>query len=249
MSYRLDVAAIERLRNERGLTRKELAAALALSPTSIRSLEDGTNHDRLKLQLLGRLADTLGHDLRALLIPAGDEAGATYETSDVPDDVKLEAVLASADRGLKRSELCKALNMDLRRVDRTLKTLRARLKGTGQRLHRLGDRSYRLRPYEEALSSTELDAMVRTTARRDGLRRDEAELLHRILHRQLPAHWDRHVNADKRMRMGALLKQGLVRRAGDRYELTDHAREVLLLDQPRRRTNRPRRKTSVKARR
>jgi hypothetical protein len=89
--------------------------------------------------------------------------------------------------------------------------------------------------------------MVRTTARREGLRRDEAKLLHHILYRQLPPNWNQNLNADRRMRMGALLKHGLVRRADNGYELTDHAREVLLLDPPLR-TSRGRRKTKGKPR-
>jgi transcriptional regulator with XRE-family HTH domain len=51
------------------LTRSDVARALGVSITSIRSLERGVNHDRLKLQLLGRPADALGYDLRALVKP------------------------------------------------------------------------------------------------------------------------------------------------------------------------------------
>ena len=56
----LDTATLRRLRLQAGYSTRRFARALGVSASTVRSLEEGSNHDQLPLTLLACLAELLG---------------------------------------------------------------------------------------------------------------------------------------------------------------------------------------------
>jgi transcriptional regulator with XRE-family HTH domain len=66
----IDPVALRRLRHDRGLSQRRLAAAIGVDPLTVKRLEDGADPGDLPLRILQRIADTLGAT-PALLLSGG----------------------------------------------------------------------------------------------------------------------------------------------------------------------------------
>ena len=69
----LDAAAIRRLRLQAGYSTRRFARALGVSASTVRGLEDGSNHQQLPLTLIAQLAELVGVATRELFARATDE--------------------------------------------------------------------------------------------------------------------------------------------------------------------------------
>lgn len=229
MEFELDAAAIQRLMYKRNLSRLDVARALGITPAAVRSLEIGRNSTRLTLPIISKLARVLGVDARVLIVPRVEPAGATAPLAQADDHIKLEAALAIVRRGTTRAQLCEMLGWKLKRLNAAIPALDSALEGRGQRLHRLSASRLALRPAEETLTHAEQDGVRRSLTPREGLRLDEAELLNAVMHGQVTTRSGQLMKNNMLNMLGGLINRGLVQQKGGRYELTDDAREALLV--------------------
>lgn len=254
MEFELDTTAILRLMAERNLSRLDVARALGITAAAVRSLESGRNYSRLTLPIISKLAQVLGTDARALILPRIEPGCSAEMLSEVEDHVKLEAVLSIVRRGITRAELCRMLGWTLRRLQAAIGALDAALLQRGQRLHRLSGSRLALRPADEVLTRDEQERVRNAMMPREGLRLREAELLAAVMHGQVTTRSGQLSGTNMRAMLASLLNRGLVRLDGSRYELTSDACEALLLDEfaavkPRRRGRSPRRGGAAQRRR
>jgi transcriptional regulator with XRE-family HTH domain len=69
----IDPVAMRQLRNDRGLSHRQLAAVIGVDPLSVKRIEDGANPGDWPLRILGRLAATLGVPAGHLLLQAASD--------------------------------------------------------------------------------------------------------------------------------------------------------------------------------
>ncbi len=201
----LDTAAVHRLRVQAGYSVRRLARALGTSATTIRGIEDGSNHHQLPLSLIDRLANALGTTTpelfpRPTAVPAlpGD------------DDRTIETALHSLDGIVAISDLARALGWSLDRTRAALEALDTRLHGTGSRLHRNAWQQCALRPAAEHLSIDQQHALQRIGPRRRGLTNTTARVLMASARGEIDDHWFRTASNADCVALQALLKQGAV---------------------------------------
>jgi len=152
----LDAAAIRRLRLQAGYSTRRFARALGVSASTIRGLEDGSNHHQLPLTLIAHLAELLDVSTRELFACTGHDAVAPTK-----DDRTVEAALQSLPGVVAASDLAAALGWTLQRTRQALDALDQRLQSTGARLHRNGWQQYAIRPATEHLSDQQQQALHR----------------------------------------------------------------------------------------
>lgn len=207
----LDAAAIRRLRLQAGYSTRRFARALGVSASSIRGLEDGSNHEQLPLTLIARLANLLGVATRELFACAADDAVAPST-----DDRIVDAALQSLPGVVAASDLAGALGWTLERTRQALDVLDRRLRSTGARLHRNGWQQYAIRPATEHLSEQHQQALHRIGPRERGLNHVTARLLLAATRGELDDRWFKTASNSERVALQSLLKQGaLITLAGE----------------------------------
>ncbi len=107
----VDAAKIRRLRLQAGYSTRRLARLLSASASTIRGLEDGTNHEQLPLTFLARLAEQLGVAITELFAHAPTEP-----VTPAADDRIIEAALRCCPGLVAVSELAAALGWKLART-------------------------------------------------------------------------------------------------------------------------------------
>lgn len=198
----LDAAEIRRLRLQAGYSSRRFARALGVSASTIRGLEDGSNHEQLPLTLVARLADLLGVAPRELFARAAPDA---VEPSI--DDRTVEAALQSLPGVVAASELARALGWTLERARQALDDLDERLQSTGTRLHRNGWQQCAIRPATEHLSNQQQQALHRIGPRDRGLNNITARLLLAATRGELDDRWFKTATNSERVGLQSLLKQ------------------------------------------
>jgi transcriptional regulator with XRE-family HTH domain len=106
----LDSTLLQNRRLQAGLSRRRLATLLGVSQTTIRGLEQGTNHLELNVRLLTRLAGALGCTPRDLFA-APDGA-----TPAQADDRTVEAAMLELRSRVHQDQLAAALGWTLTRT-------------------------------------------------------------------------------------------------------------------------------------
>lgn len=223
----LDTKLLAERRTAEGLSQRALAKRLGVRSPMIAAMERGDNHADLSLALLVRLAGELGAAPSELFAQPADEREGGSE-----DDIKLEALLAGADRLMAASEIASALEWDLRRTSRALRSLRSRLRGTGQRLHTGADTLYGLRANTAMLTRAQRQRGARAEVSRTGITRPQAALLRELVAAPIPESAATAGNA-KRVNTARLLRLGLAELEDGTLRLSADARFSLGLDERR----------------
>ncbi len=228
----LDAAAIRRLRLQAGYSTRRFARALGVSASTVRGLEDGSNHEQLPLTLIARLAELVGVTTRELFVRATDEPA-----DPSTDDRIIEAALQSLPGVVAASDLARALGWKLERTRRALDALDRRLQPTGARLHRNGWQQYAIRPSSDHLSDQQQQALHRIGPRDRGLNHITARLLLAATRGELDDRWFKTASNSERVALQSLLKQGaLITLAGETQIIpateTVYGLDPYLRDQP-----------------
>lgn len=171
---RLNGDLIRRARLARRLSQRIVAGNAQMSPAQLQKLESSGRCERLTLAALFKLAETLSVEPATLLQhpSAGETSG--------PDDVVVEAALASIGKAVNRDDIAWALGWELGRVDDALLVLASRLQGTGQRLALAKFGWYRLTPAEGALSKAATANLRRAAIAEYGIKLNHARILRRL---------------------------------------------------------------------
>ena len=207
----LDAAAIRRLRLQAGYSTRRFARALGVSASTVRGLEDGSNHQQLPLALIARLAELGGVATRELFARATDEPA-----DPSTDDRIIEAALQSLPGVVAASDLARALGWKLERARRALEALDRRLQPTGARLHRNSWQQYAIRAASDHLSDQQQQALHRIGPRDRGLNHITARLLLAATRGELDDRWFKTASNSERVALQSLLKQGaLITIAGE----------------------------------
>jgi len=210
----LDAEAIRRLRLQAGLSSRRFARALGVSASTIRGLEEGSNHDQLPLTMIARLADLLGVAPQELFARARHQA-----VDPCADDRALEAALHCLPGVVPLAEVARALGWTLERARQTLEILDKRLALTGARLHRNGWQQCAIRPATEHLSDAQQQALHRIGPRDRGLTRLTARLLLAATRGEIDDHWFRTASNSEHVALQSLLKQGVLRTIQGRTQI------------------------------
>ncbi len=225
MTEILNSQLIVRRRSEMGLSQRALSLKLAVSTHWVHAVEAG-HHQELSLRNVRDLAEALGLDVVDLL----RQPSSPREPQ--PDDVRVEAALASAGRLVGREELADIFGWDIRRTLAALKALEERLGSTGRRVHRLfGAAAIRAR--EGVLTDQETRRLAQSQLAKSGLTTREARVLREVIEGRADKEWDQNASVPDRIASGALMKQGLIKRVRGRFAVSDDVRFSLCLDQPR----------------
>jgi transcriptional regulator with XRE-family HTH domain len=211
---KLDIALIRERRQSLGMSGRELGRRLGRSSTWWMTLENGRDHDEVTLGFLERLSEVLEVEAAALL---GRAAG-PQDASSASDTAKLEAALAEAGRAVPPEQLAAALGWPLSRLTAGVEALRARQAGTGLRVY--NGIGLHLRPAETVLGASERRRLHTQRRALHGLRRDEAQLMLKVLRGEVAGEWEQRAGNNDRVTLGTLLRQGLVKRHGDGYRMT-----------------------------
>jgi len=162
----IDTKTLRRLRHDRGISQRKLAAAAGVDPLTIQRLEAGADCGDLPLRVLRRIADTLGVT-PAHLLRETPEATAGQAEPDVTARVG-STLLAFKDSTV--TDLATSLGVPRAQVRQSVGQLAAELPALGIAVARDGDH-VRLEPSEEPAAAT---------AAPKPLRLDQARLLRRI---------------------------------------------------------------------
>lgn len=216
---------LHRLRLEAGHSKRQLARLVGVSYPVIDRLEQGQGHGALTLRKLERLAAALAVHPAHLL---QDE---THPAVPGTDDLTVEAALATSPTFLRTDELARGLGWELARTHRALRQLRARLIGTGQDLRRTSN-GWALSPRAELLADAQTAALERARIRRRKLNRRAADLLHQILHEQLPANFTQNLTNPDRVTLASLLKARLIEATPAGYRVTEQVALARLSPHP-----------------
>lgn len=198
----LDTATLRRLRLQAGYSTRRLARALGVSASTVRGLEDASNHDQLPLTFIARLADLLGVAPQELFARTAHEA-----VDPSTDDRIVEAALQSVPGVVATSELARALEWKLERTRRALDVLEERLRSTGARLHRNGWQQCAIRPATQHLADDQQQALHRIGPRDRGLNHITARLLLAATRGELDDRWFKTASNSERVALKSLLKQ------------------------------------------
>jgi transcriptional regulator with XRE-family HTH domain len=198
----LDTAMLRRLRLQAGYSTRRFARALGVSASTIRGLEEGSNHDQLPLTFVARLSELLGVAPQELFAHRANEP-----VDPSTDDRIVEAALQSVPGVVAISELARALEWKLERTRRALDALEDRLQPTGTRLHRNGWQQCAIRPATQHLTDAQQQAMHRIGPRDRGLNHITARLLLAATRGELDDRWVTSASNSERVGLQSLLKQ------------------------------------------
>lgn len=201
----LDVAEVRRLRLQAGLSTRCLGRLTGVSATTIRGIEDGSNHEQLPLLLVARLADALDVTPQELFARPPIEPALAGG-----DDRVVEAALQCRSGVTSAYDLATCLGWTLDKVVRALDVLDRRLDGTGTRLHRNSWQQRAIRPSTELLSDDQQRALHRLGPSHRGLTQSSARLLLAAARGELDDRWLKTASNSERVALQSLLKQRLV---------------------------------------
>ncbi len=196
-----------------GISRTDLARLTGLSWELIAHIEEHGEPPALTLDAARRLASALGIDLTTLT--------SRPKQPPTPNDVRLEALLAHADRPPTATDIADVFGWTLERVVDALSGLDARLAETGQTLRRLPHGRYALTCRGEVLEHDEIARLRRHESPVTGT--DAALLRHLIRGRLRDRRWS-EFTPDQRTSLARLAEHGLIERTSTRVNLTPDAR-------------------------
>lgn len=218
----LNAGLIRERRLQLNIPTRELGRRSGLSGPTIRRIESGESAPDLTLGDLYLLATALVLDMSDLLVPQpGRERAATL------DSARVEALLATAGRLVRKEEIALAFEWDLGRVATALNDLDDRMRGTGQRLHRHPSGTVSLQASPIGLTSEERESAVRAAYQHRGVNRRTAQVLAPLIEtRRMP------IPATNAGRVGAgeLAAAAIARIEGDELVLEDDCVFSLMLD-------------------
>lgn len=219
----LDSDLIVERRLALGLSQPALARAVGRSPAVVAKMEAGENHESLTLDLLTRLSEVLGVPVSAIVRLHGEPENPT------PDDLKLEAMLAHAGKGLTAKTLATATGWSLERTHDGLEMLRRRLRHSGVRLvHHAG--RWRLRGVTGVLTSDEVQRLERASVSTDRLSLDVGRVLLAIVRGDVDAQWLRQATESQRIAAARLQRLGYAQMDRGKLRVTKDVRFSLGLD-------------------
>lgn len=187
----IDAAALRRHRIDRGLSQRQLAAAIGVDPLTVKRIEDGADPGDLPLRVLQRLTTTLGASPAQLL------AAATDPTDDYDLAEAIGATLLATGR-TTLDDLARGLSVSCAAVVAAVEALGPRLHAVGMTLARHHDTVW-LAPRQPHVTNT---------AARRPLTIPEARLLRRIQRGENVA--GTLSNADRQFTLPALQRRGLL---------------------------------------
>ena len=187
----IDAAALRRHRIDRGLSQRQLAAAVGVGPVAIKRIEDAADPGDLPLRVFERLRDTLGANPAELLVSPSDV------TSDSDLVEAIGGTLLTNGRAMI-GDLARALDVSFADVAVAMDVLALRLKVVGMSV---------ARDHDDVWLVQRQPAATTTTASRP-LSIAEARLLRRI-------HRGEQVtrtlsSADRQFTLPGLQRRGLV---------------------------------------
>jgi len=199
---RLDTATLRRLRLQAGYSTRRFARALGVSASTIRGLEEGSNHDQLPLSFVARVAELLGVASQELFAHSPREA-----VDPSTDDRIVEAALQSVPGVVAIAELARALEWKLERTRHALSVLEDRLQSTGARLHRNGWQQCAIRPATQHLADDQQQALQRIGPSDRGLNHITARLLLTATRGEIDERWFKTASNSEHVALQSLLKQ------------------------------------------
>lgn len=201
----LEGARIRRLRLQAGYSHRRLARMLGVSASTIRGLEEGTNHDQLPLTLIDQLAQHLAVSIPELFGRPDSEA-----VMPACDDRIIEAALRCATGLIAIADLADAMDWTLERTRSALDALDERVQPTGTRMHRNSWQQCALRPATEHLTDHQQHALHQIGPRSRGLTHLTAQLLVAATRGEIDDHWFKTATNGQRVALQSLLKQGVL---------------------------------------
>ncbi|MDQ3677381.1 MAG: helix-turn-helix transcriptional regulator [Actinomycetota bacterium] len=198
----LDTATLRRLRLQAGYSTRRFARALGVSASTIRGLEEGSNHDQLPLSSsrVSRSCSASLHKSSSPTAPAKRSIPAATTASSKQPLQSVPGVVAIA-------ELARALEWKLERTRHALSVLGDRLQSTGARLHRNGWQQCAIRPATQHLSDNQQQALHRIGPRDRGPNHITARLLLTATRGELDDRWFKTASNSERVALQSLLKQ------------------------------------------
>lgn len=178
---------------------------LGVSASTIRGLEEGTNHDQMPLTLIAQLAHQLAASIPELF--AYPDAN---PVTPAADDRVIEAALRCTPGLVAIADLAGGLDWTLQRTRDALDALQARLQATGTRLHRNSWQQCALRPATEHLTDHQQHALHQIGPRARGLTSLTAALLIAATRGEIDDHWQKTASNSQRVALQSLLKQGVL---------------------------------------
>lgn len=171
---RVNGEVLRRARVARNLSQRALARDVNLRLGQLVAMEKSGHSDRLTLGALYKLADSLCVEPASLLTQQ------TAVREPAPDDVAVEALLATVGKATNRDDIAWALGWDLERVNRALLALEQRLRASGQRLRRAKFGWFCLAAADDVLGVDQALNITRVTFSEHGITRDHARVLYRL---------------------------------------------------------------------
>lgn len=207
----LDSDLIIERRLAAGMSPIDLAKALHVSATAIRSLETGANHEKLTLHFLQRLANTLGIPIRDLF------AADTNRDADQPtsDELKAEAALGLIDKKIDPQDFATALEIPLARAHTAFKALALRRADSAIRIHYRGGK-YGQTTVRTILTTEEIRRLEQACTKRVRIAIYDATLLKRTVDCGV-AGWDGDVTEAYRPVLARLLRLGWIEHRDGRF--------------------------------
>lgn len=215
----LDTERVHSLRIGAGLTEKDLAGRLGLSPPVVRRLEEGTNHEQLSVRDLVRLADVLGVE-PAVLFRERNQAPDPRTAGRHPDDAeKAGAALATLRKKIRTDDLSHALHWPRPRTQAALAALAQRVQACGLDVQRtpLGHRLVRR---EGVLTKDEERAIENRSVAHASVETDAARMLRRIWIDGLTRAQSAQLTQTQCDVLAKLLRRGWVEQASGGYTLS-----------------------------
>jgi transcriptional regulator with XRE-family HTH domain len=219
----IDGQRVAELRRLAGLSQRALAGLMDVAQMTMRRIEENQGHGDLTLRFVNRLAEVLGVEVAVLLPAPAARVRAT------PDDAAVEAALTDLGRYVPVEELARALGWTLERINAALAALDERLATTGSILKQRRF-EYSIGPRRSALTDKQHTHLQRLAINRWSLNIGTALVLREALEGGIDGLWERNQPPWKRLALGTLLKQDLVRMEGPRIVVTDRIRDSLALN-------------------
>ena len=196
----LDTELLVERRLAQGLSQAALAKELGLPSTqTVVGLERGTNHERLTLHQLARLAIVLG------VHPAELFAKPTSGAKPTADSLKVEEALANLKKKIHPEDLARGFGWTLKRTNQAFRDLRGQRASAGERVHYSGGR-WGFTPGRAAVTSDQLARLERACTTRDHLSVSQARVLLAVARDRVDGRWMADASEDQRIAIAKLLR-------------------------------------------